>query len=202
MWCGTQRKPPCVDSRRPRVYRHHARMCQNMRAWCRYTRGRLESTHGGFFCVPHGEGEGRKRGRVSPSVVLTMNGPRSYPLLERFTERNPWILQISSLRIDHEQHAPDSSNHSLSLLKLSSFSCPEGHCGGNDKHTTHPPSPPPPLPPSSPSHTTQHTHTITNTNTNTNTKTHTQRHTHTNAHAHVYVQKNIVEGHKLRTADI
>ena len=22
-------------------------------AWCRYTRGRFESTHGGFFCVPH-----------------------------------------------------------------------------------------------------------------------------------------------------
>ena len=31
VWCGTQKKPPCVDSKRPRVYRHHARMCQNMR---------------------------------------------------------------------------------------------------------------------------------------------------------------------------
>ena len=64
VWCGTQKKPPCVDSKRPRVYRHHAHMCQNMRAWCRYTQGRFESTHGGFFCVPHeeGSGEGERKG--------------------------------------------------------------------------------------------------------------------------------------------
>ena len=49
--CPSQ-KPPCVDSKRPRVYRHHAHMCYHMCAWCRYTRGRFESTHGGFFCVP------------------------------------------------------------------------------------------------------------------------------------------------------
>ena len=50
VWCvarlGTQKTPPCVDSKRPRVYRHHAHMCYHMRAWCRYTRGRFESTHG------------------------------------------------------------------------------------------------------------------------------------------------------------
>ena len=46
------KKPPCVDSKRPRVYRHHAHMCYHMCAWYRYTRGRFESTHGGFFCVP------------------------------------------------------------------------------------------------------------------------------------------------------
>ena len=52
VWCvarlGTQKKPPCVDSKRPRVYRHHAHMCYHMRAWCQYTRGRFEPTHGGF----------------------------------------------------------------------------------------------------------------------------------------------------------
>ena len=52
VWCvarlGTQKKPPCVDSQRPRVYQHHAHMCYHMRAWCRYTRRRFESTHGGF----------------------------------------------------------------------------------------------------------------------------------------------------------
>ena len=63
VWCGTQKKPPCVDSKRPRVYRHHARMCQNMRAWCRYTRGRFERTHGGFLdghtaCMETGREEG------------------------------------------------------------------------------------------------------------------------------------------------
>ena len=61
VWCGTQKKPPCVDSKRPRVYRHHARMCQNMRAWCWYTQGRLESTHGGFLDGHTGRGEGRGR---------------------------------------------------------------------------------------------------------------------------------------------
>ena len=49
--CPSQ-KPPCVDSKRPRVYRHHAHMRYHMCAWCRYTRGRFECTHGGFFCVP------------------------------------------------------------------------------------------------------------------------------------------------------
>ena len=64
VWCvarlGTQRKPPCVDSKRPRVYRHHAHMCYHMRAWCRYTRGRFESTHGGFLDGHTGEREERK----------------------------------------------------------------------------------------------------------------------------------------------
>ena len=41
--------------------------------------------------------------------------------------RNPWILHVFSLRIDREQHVPDSSNHSLHLIKLFNFSSPEGH---------------------------------------------------------------------------
>ena len=46
VWCGTQKKPLCVDSKRLRVYRHHAHMlCYHMRAWCPYTRGRFESSH-------------------------------------------------------------------------------------------------------------------------------------------------------------
>ena len=47
--------PPCVRSKRHRVCWHHAHMCFNMWAWCRYTRGRFERTHGGFFqCLtPH-----------------------------------------------------------------------------------------------------------------------------------------------------
>ena len=42
-----------------RVYRHHAHMCFNMCAWCRYTRGRLNvhghvlNVHTGFSDVPH-----------------------------------------------------------------------------------------------------------------------------------------------------
>ena len=44
---------PCVNSKRPRVYRHHAHMCY--RAWCRYTQGSFESTHGGFLDGHTGE---------------------------------------------------------------------------------------------------------------------------------------------------
>ena len=36
---------PCGRSKRPRVDPHHAHMCFNMCAWCRYTRGRFERTH-------------------------------------------------------------------------------------------------------------------------------------------------------------
>ena len=74
VWRGLarRRKPPCVDSKRSRVYRHHAHMCCHMRAWCRHTRGRFERTHGGVLdghtvdgrCE---EGEVRR----SPSVLLT-----------------------------------------------------------------------------------------------------------------------------------
>ena len=45
---------PCVRSKRPRVCRHHAHMLKNVSAWCWYTRGRSEWTHG----------EGRREGRV------------------------------------------------------------------------------------------------------------------------------------------
>ena len=68
VWCvarlGTQKKPPCADSKRPCVHRHHAHMCYHMRAWCPYTRGRIESTHGGFLDGHTGErGERRRGGR-------------------------------------------------------------------------------------------------------------------------------------------
>ena len=45
--------------------------------------------------------------------------------------RNQWIFTIFSLRIGREQHVTDSSKHSLCLIKLFSFSNPEGHCGAN-----------------------------------------------------------------------
>ena len=41
------KKPLCVDSKRPRVHRHHARMWWHICAWCRYTRRRFECAHGG-----------------------------------------------------------------------------------------------------------------------------------------------------------
>ena len=52
--CVTRSKrPPCVDSKRPRVCRHHAHMLKHMCAWCRHARRRFGRTHG-----VHGWGEG------------------------------------------------------------------------------------------------------------------------------------------------
>ena len=138
VWCGagrglgTQKKPPCVDSKRPRVYRHHAHMFQHMRAWCQYTRGRFESTHGGFLDGHTGGGEeGEGKGGVIVSSAHRNLHIGSSRASERFTERNPWILNIFSLKIGREQHVPESSDHSLYLMKLLSSISPEGHCGGN-----------------------------------------------------------------------
>ena len=115
VWCGTLEKLPCVDSKRPRVYRHQAHMCYHMRAWCQYTRGRFESRHGGVLNLHTGEG------------VTVSSAHRNLPtqgnhVPQRFTERNPWILHIFSLRVGREQHVPESSNHSLYLMKLLSSS--------------------------------------------------------------------------------
>ena len=53
VWCDTLKTPVCpsttslcVRSKRPRVCRDHAHTCFDMCAWCRYTRGRFERTHG------------------------------------------------------------------------------------------------------------------------------------------------------------
>ena len=39
--------PPCVRSKRLRVYQHHVHMRFQMWTWCWYTRRRFERTHGG-----------------------------------------------------------------------------------------------------------------------------------------------------------
>ena len=73
VWCGTL-KASCVHSKRPRVYRHHARKCYHMRAWCPYTRGRFEFTHGGRFEHTHrerGERGERQRDTRTPTHTHT-----------------------------------------------------------------------------------------------------------------------------------
>ena len=112
VWCvarlGTQKKPPCVDSKRPRVCRHHAHMCYHMRAWCRYTRGRFESTHGGFLDGHTGErgGKGRRRGVTVSSANHETAHVELSRASERFTERNPWISHIQGLRTGRELSPP------------------------------------------------------------------------------------------------
>ena len=47
MRCGVARsKTPCVESKRPRVCRHHAHMLKHMFVWCGYTQGRFGRIHG------------------------------------------------------------------------------------------------------------------------------------------------------------
>ena len=57
----------CEHSKRPRVCRHRAHMCFNMCAWCRYTRGRCECTHGKRCESTHGE-QGRVILRIGPRI--------------------------------------------------------------------------------------------------------------------------------------
>ena len=48
-------------------------------------------------------------------------------MLQRFTKETFGSFPFSSLRMDREQHVPNSSNHSLYLIRLFSFSRPEGN---------------------------------------------------------------------------
>ena len=95
VWCvarlGTQKKPPCVDSKRPRVYRHHAHMCYHMRAWCRYTRGRFESTHGGFSYGHTGE----RGGGVTVSSAYQEKPTKSSHLAPQVHRKKPLDLTHS-----------------------------------------------------------------------------------------------------------
>ena len=113
VWCGvccwpvcmfknasvcTFKTPPCEDSKRPRVYGHHARMCYHMRAWCRYTRGRFECTHGR---------EGRGRGRGGPRQFFCF--PKfAHVGLSRCFRGSPQETFAS-----YTFKVPDSSDHSL-----------------------------------------------------------------------------------------
>ena len=50
VWCDKPlKKPPCTHSKRPSVRRHHAHMCFNMCAWCRYTQGAFWIYTRGFW---------------------------------------------------------------------------------------------------------------------------------------------------------
>ena len=52
--CVDSRTLPCVHSKRPCVYRHHARMLKSMCVCCRHTRRRFECTHGGVLSLHTG----------------------------------------------------------------------------------------------------------------------------------------------------
>ena len=130
---------PCVHSKRPRVCRHHAHMCFNMCAWCRYTRERFERSHGDVLNAHTGE----ERGEEGAGVVIVSSAYQKLPsevyqVLQRFTKKKPLDLTLQGLRTGREQHVPDSSNHSQNQIKLFNSSFPEGKFGecATSTHTT------------------------------------------------------------------
>ena len=90
--CGVALKTPCVDSKTP----------PSMCACCRHTRGRFESTHGGVFEFTHAR------------RVLTWS--------QRGSPKKPVDLHHFQFENRSRTTLPDSSNHSLCLMKLLSSS--------------------------------------------------------------------------------
>ena len=146
--CGGTLKTPCVDSKRPRVY------IQNVPVYAGNTRtrgkacARVASTHGNVWNVHTVASWMNKRRGVIVGSAYQEKSTQSPHLRQRGPPKKPLDLTylFFSLRIGREQHFPDSSNHSLYLMKLLSSSYPEGHCDGDqisplspsltsDKHT-------------------------------------------------------------------
>ena len=134
MVCDTLKNPcplntsPCVRSKRPCVYRHHAQTCSKMCAWCWHTRRRIERTHRDVWSGHTGRGEGEGGVVVSlvfssvkqvfldilehinqmlgSSLIANFSAYQNLPTygLSRASEvhqRNPWILQ--KLRMERAQ---------------------------------------------------------------------------------------------------
>ena len=131
VWCvarlGTQKKPPCVDSKRPRVYRHHAHMCYHMCAWCRYTRRRFESTHGSFL---DGHTEGRGSSLVLPKFAHVWLSRDSEVHHKKPVDLHQFQFENKS----REQRVADSSKHSLCLVELLRDTA-EGSTHNTHQHT-------------------------------------------------------------------
>ena len=141
VWC-----PRVCVQKRLRVYVQNASVCAGTTPACVTTCGLGAGTHGDVLNL-HTEvfgtdtrrrgGERRERGGTVSSANHETAHVELSRALERFTVRNPWFLPIQGLRKGREQHVPESSNHSLYLMKLlSSIFHPEGHCGRN-QHTQH-----------------------------------------------------------------
>ena len=167
-----------------RVWIQNVPVCTGTTRTCVTTCGRGAGTHGDvlflhtevFWTDTRGRGGRGERGEGgSPSVLLTKKSPRrvlTWP--HKFTERNPWILPIRSLRIDREQLVPESSNHSLYLMNLFIFSNLEESAHTTNTNTNIKTQTP-----------TQHTHAPTHTHQPTDPPT--LAHAHANAHVHARV---------------
>ena len=166
-------------------------VCTGTTPACVKTCGRGAGTHGDVLNL-HTEvfwtdTQGRERGGRGEGGHRQFCLPRLVHVVITCSRGSPketsGCYKFQGLRTGRERHVPDSSNHSLSLIKLFSFSCPERHFGGNDKHNTHPPTHHhhhhhslPPLPPTHTTHPHDHIHKHKETHTK---RTHTHKRTRT-----------------------
>ena len=125
---------PCVRSKRPRLYGHHAHTFQHVCAWCGHKWRRFERAHGDVFSSVKTSDfltflERLKRmlgSSLIDNFLFSMNDPHmGYHVLQRFTKETLESLPILSLTIGRTRNVPDSTNHSLYLIKMLS-SNPEG----------------------------------------------------------------------------
>ena len=133
VWYGKRKKHPCVDSKRHRVYIQNVPVCTGTARTCRNTCARVAGLHGDVLNA-HTEAfwtDTRRRGGPS-SVLHAKKCPRRVLACPREVhQRKPCIVPILSLSIGRTRHVPESSNHSLYLLKLFNASSPEGTFGWN-----------------------------------------------------------------------
>ena len=111
--------------KRLRVYVQNVPVCIGTTRTCLTTFARVASKHGDVLKV-HTEAFLKLHTGVIASSAYQEKPTRA----SEVHQRNPWMFPILSLRIDREQHVPDSSNHSLYLIKLLNSSSPEESAAG------------------------------------------------------------------------
>ena len=137
----TWKKPVYTFKKRPRLCRHHAHTCFN-------TCARGAGTHGDVLNVHTGAGGHRQF--CLPKFAHVWSSRASEVHQKTFQS-----FPFSSLRIDSDRHVTDSSNHSLYLIRLFSFSNLDGICGPDGSISLPPLSPQPRAPQQHTTHNTQ-----------------------------------------------
>ena len=110
--CARSKRFPCVHSICLRVNWHHAHMCLNMCAWCRFTRERFERTHVGFYSVSHHTPHTTATATVTHNTTPT-NQTRTPT--NQHTHTAPWVRS--------ERWWPMLDKGKLSLVLVAILTC-------------------------------------------------------------------------------
>ena len=117
--------PPCVRSKRFRVYRQNARMLNTMRAFCRHTRKRFERTHGGVWYLHLGFPRAKPRHTQAPQT------PDTTPYKTRQDKTRQDKTRHDTTRHDTTRH--DTTTHDHAQCTHATPHCTHTH------HNTHTP---------------------------------------------------------------